>query len=283
MRVMALGDTHGDTKWCVEATRIAGEYGVERILQVGDFGYWPKIAVDTNLSLAQWLVNEISWACHEYGVAEWIVIEGNHDDHEALRAHEAIEALAGSPDPDGMVPLHPLIRYSPRGNSFTLAGTTFGTLGGAASIDAYLERAGVEFGPEPYREGYDWFPELERPTLDDVERLPSSVDVLLTHEAPIEVDLSKFNGFPNIYISPEIQEITDAARHIVSAAAYKTKPKLLVHGHWHGRNRVHARWGDSDCEIIGLASNNRRAGRDARAYLILDLPDLTIKTVKSGL
>jgi hypothetical protein len=274
-----LGDTHGDSKWCVEVTRIAGEHGVERVLQVGDFGYWPKVEFDLvagqRVMWADWFLGEISWACDEYGVAEWIALDGNHDDHQSLQT----VLRRQQPDDDGMLRLSRTVRYSPRGNSFKLAGVSFGTLGGAASIDAYLEEWGVDFGSSPYERGKDWFPELERPSMTDVERLPGSLDVLLTHEAPMEVDLSHLNGFPNICIPPEIQELTDRPRLVVSAAMHATRPKLLVHGHWHGRNRVHLERSDVSCEVVGLASNSRRRGRDERAFLILDLPDLTVKTV----
>lgn len=277
-----LGDTHGDSKWCVEVTRIASELGVERILQVGDFGYWPNIEFDLvagqRVMWADWFLGEIAWACGQYGVAEWIVIDGNHDDHRSLQT-----VLRRQPDDDGLFRLGARVRYSPRGNSFELAGVSFGTLGGAASIDAWLEEWGVEFGKTPYERDKDWFPDLEQPSMSDVERLPDSVDVLLTHEAPMEVDLSHLHGFPNIYIPPEVQETTDAPRFIVSAAVAATRPSLVIHGHWHGRNRARmgASWppGNRSCEVVGLASNSRRRGRDERAYLILDLPDLTIKTV----
>lgn len=274
MRVLALGDTHGDMRWCVEVTRLAGEHGVERILQVGDFGYWPRMPATKYASHAELFLHEIAWACETYGVVEWIVFDGNHDDHQELQT-----VLRQQPDDEGLRRLGPHVRYSPRGNSFELAGVSFGTLGGAASIDALLEEWGVDFGGTPYKRGYDWFPDLEQPSMSDVERLPASLDVLLAHEAPIEVDLTHLNGFPNIHIPPEILKATDGARMVVSAAMYATSPKLLIHGHWHGRNRVRLERESISCEILGLASNSRRQGRDERAFAILDLPDLTIKTV----
>jgi predicted phosphodiesterase len=278
VRVLVLGDTHGDVRWCVEVTRLAGELGVERILQVGDFGYWPGIMVELvggfRRSLADCLLYDIASACETSGVAEWIVIDGNHDDHGALQA-----VVRRQPDDQGMFRLGRHVRYSPRGNSFTLAGVSFGTLGGAASIDALLEEWGVDFDKDPYLRGYDWFPDLEQPSTRDVERLPESLDVLLTHEAPIEIDLRHLNGFPNLCIPPEIQEISNGPRSLVSAALHATKPRLLIHGHWHGRNVVRLDRPHISCQVVGLASNSRRRGRDDRSFLILDLPDLTIKTV----
>lgn len=274
MRVMVLGDTHGDSKWAVEVTRTAASLGVERILQVGDFGYWPRLMLDPICSHAEFYLGEIAWACDEYGLAEWIVLDGNHDDHQSLRE------LDVSPDDDGLQRLGRTVRYAPRGSSFTLDGVVFGTLGGAASIDAYLLEAGVDLGgAEPYERGRNWFPDIEGPTQAEVNRLPGKVDVLLTHEAPMEIDLRHLDGFPGIYISPEIQVKTDYPRHVVSVALYRTKPKVLVHGHWHGKNRQYVSDGDYMCEVVGLASNSRRRGRDDRAWIIFDLPDLTVKTI----
>lgn len=272
MRVMVLGDTHGDSKWAVEVTRIAAEHGAKRILQVGDFGYWPRMNLTPYATHAEWFLGEIDWACDDYGLVEWIVIDGNHDDHQSLAE------LDGQPDNDGMRRLSRRVRYSPRGNIFKLEDTVIGTLGGAASIDAYLEDAGLTLEhPEPYRRGWDWFPELEQPTQDIVEGLSTRVDLLLTHEAPIEVDLSHLNGFPGVYISPEIQRLVDRPRLIVSSMVCATEPKLLIHGHWHGRNRAFIE--HAQCEVVGLASTSRHRGRDERAFVFLDLPDLTVKAL----
>jgi predicted phosphodiesterase len=274
VRVMALGDTHGDSKWAVEATRAAGRVGCERILQVGDFGFWPRMMLTPYASHADFYLSQIEDACDDTGVLEWIFADGNHDDLQALAD------LTVAPDDDGLLRVGRNVRYAPRGASFTLDDVTFGVLGGAASIDAYLLEAGVDLGgAQPYERGVNWFPDLERPTQAEAARLPDHVDVLLTHEAPIEIDLRHLDGFPGIYISPEIQAITDYARHIVSVAMYRTTPRLLVHGHWHGKNRQCAGHGDYTCEVVGLASNSRRRGRDDRAWIILDLPDLTVKTI----
>jgi hypothetical protein len=273
---MVLGDTHGDIQWCVEITRLAGAHGVQRILQVGDFGYWPRMMATAHASHAQLFLDQLDDACEDTGV-RWDVLDGNHDDHLALRLH--LENL--QPDDDGMIPLSRHVRYTPRGNSFTLAGVAFGSLGGAASIDALLEQAGVDFGRRPYREGWDWFPELECPTLADVARLPAHVDVLLTHEAPLGIDLRHFNGFPNLLIPPEVQTVSDLPRCIVAEAIAATTPSLVIHGHWHGRNQGRLDW--ASCDVLGLAANSRRHGRDARSFAILDLPDLTIKTIKTSL
>lgn len=275
MRVMALGDTHGDGQWAIATTRIAGAHGAQRVLQVGDFGFWPRVPVSGHATHADWFLGDIASACDEYGVTEWIVIDGNHDDHLSLTQ------LDTPPDEDGMIRLHRCVRYSPRGNSFSLGGRRFGTLGGAASIDAYLDAAGIDIGlSQPYRRDWDWFPDLERPTEADVDRLPPDLDVLLAHEAPIEVNLKHLNGFPGVYIPPEIQLATEHPRNLVSIAMHQSQPQLLIHGHWHGRNHVVIDRPHFTCEVIGLSSNSKRRGRDERSLLFLDLPDLTIRTLK---
>jgi hypothetical protein len=273
---MVLGDTHGDAGWCVHVTRLAGRHGVQRVLQVGDFGFWPEIKLDRDLSVARRLLQQIDWACEEYNVLGWDFIDGNHDDHRALRDIQGHH----QPDDDGMFPVSRYVRYSPRGNSFKLDGTIVGTLGGAVSIDALLEQTGIDFGDkEPYRVDWDWFPDLESPTLADIEKLPDHVDLLLTHEAPQGVDLRHLDGFPGLAIPPDVQAATDAARDIVAEAVYRTSPALVIHGHWHGRNRAHLDRGP--CDVLGLASNSRQRGRDNRSFAILDLPDLTLKTVST--
>lgn len=281
MRLMILGDTHGDIEWCRKVTKIAGRHGATTILQVGDYGYWPRMTTtQSGRPHAHALFEAITDACHRTGVTDWVFLDGNHDDHESLG-----KAIDNPADDDGMIRMGEHVRYSPRGNRFVWAGRHIGTLGGAVSLDAWLETIGVEFGGRPYRAGWDWFPDLEAPSAANVDCLADGppLDLLLTHDAPIQVDMSAHFGFRGIAIPDEIQQRARFVRHLIGQAADMTCAELLVHGHWHCRKSSTLEYPNHNCRVEALASNSRRGGRDGRAYLFVDLPDMIVTDGRKAL
>lgn len=268
MRVLVAGDTHGDTEWARSLTKVAGKRGASTVIQVGDFGYWPRMKTSSRRSHAEAFLGTISRSCEAFGVAEWIVLDGNHDDHDGLA-----ERCAYGLDDEGFASLWSHVRYAPRGHRFELGGARFGTLGGAVSLDAWIEQTGFDFGTgRRYRVGWDWFPDREAPKLSDVEHLGTDpVDVLLAHEAPSAVDMSRFEGFRGIDIPVEALGKTAGARELVTLAATNTGCRVLIHGHWHSRLTTLAEFAGKACVVEGLASNSFNGGRDGRAYLFLDI------------
>lgn len=265
VRVMVAGDTHGDGEWAETLTKLAGRHDATYVIQVGDFGYWPRMTTKSGRSHAAYYLERISNACTRWGVNGWIWIDGNHDDHYSLRLQV--------PDEDGFVHFGPQVRYAPRGHHFQIGGVRFGALGGAVSLDAWAEQAGVVFGGQPYRPGWDWFPADEAPVLKDVLRLVEAgeLDVLLSHDSPAGVDLSRFEGFKGITFEPEVMAACNEVRMFIAGAAVATHAPLLVHGHWHARHTSVLAAGEYLCQVEGLASNIMNYGRDGRAFLFLDL------------
>lgn len=277
MRIVIAGDTHSDVDWMKSVTRIAGRADAHWILQVGDFGWWPRMITSGGWPRTDHILGTLSRACDRAHVNGWIFLDGNHDDHESLAEAET-SPLEGV----GMLArLGDHVWYSPRGNTFDLDRIRFGTLGGAVSIDAYVEAYGFDFGSPPYRPGWDWFPALEAPTQADVSLLidQGPIDVLLSHEAPAGVGGLK-PGLEGLPITADIQQRTDAVRRLVLDAVLGCRPRLVVHGHWHqryGETLEYSRLGETErCRVEGLAHNGMNGGRDGRAFIALDLPDLTV-------
>jgi Icc-related predicted phosphoesterase len=266
MRVMVVGDTHGDGPWMEKVTRVAGRNKVSWIIQVGDFGWFPNIPTSSGRPHSEYILETLDRSCSIHSVEGWIFI---HDDLAALVAD------TGGP---GFVHVGTRLWYASRGTVFTIGGVRFGALGGAVSMDALLEQAGVEFDGRPYVAGETWWPDLEAPTEEDVSRLllNEPVQVLLAHEAPLEVDLKRFEGFSGIFIPPEILEKSRKARALVSSAIWALGPKVVIHGHWHRRYSEIVRYGDDIVRVEGLASNSRSYGRDSRAFLFIDLPEIDV-------
>lgn len=213
---MLLGDTHGDRGFTKRAINYCADNGVDRIVQVGDFGYWPRV------NAGQQFVHDVAKASHERGVPLYF-IDGNHEDHLVLQAKK--------PDDSGFVRIashyarERPIWYIPRGTRFTWGNTTFGAFGGAVSIDRYART--LDSG------AYGWF-ENEVPDENKIKSL-GHVDVLLTHDAPTVPPSMLDRHFKGDPLSVSSQES-------VTKALKASQARLLVHGHWHVNER-YVSWG----------------------------------------
>ena len=80
MRTLIVGDTHGDTENLKAIFRLAFERNCQKIIIVGDFGYFPNDEDGIKfLSFLDFMVRD-------FGI-ELAFVDGNHDDHYSLREH----------------------------------------------------------------------------------------------------------------------------------------------------------------------------------------------------
>lgn len=210
MIVMALGDTHGNRGFTKQAITWASENGVDRIVQVGDFGFWPR----TNNG--QKFLHDVGKHSVQMGVPLFF-IDGNHEDHLYLKAmrerHEDADFIHYSKS-------YP-VTYINRGARWLWGDVWFGAFGGAFSIDrAWRTEDSAQYG---------WFKE----EVPDESKIPSlgKVDVLFTHDSPI-IPPSVY-GFQH-FKSDETSRESQAA---VYNAVVASKPALVIHGHWHLNER----------------------------------------------
>jgi hypothetical protein len=246
-RLLVAGDVHGDAAWFGALCRRAADLGCDAVLQLGDFGFWPHLPGGAKFP------GRVSASAVKFDLAVYW-IDGNHENHAALRALPAGE--------DGLVEIADRCWYVPRGHRWTWRGVRLGALGGAFSID--WRSRGV---------GSSWWPE-EVTTADDVEALGSgALDVLVAHEAPAGVPLG------GLALPAEDQIRTDDVRALVASAVKATTPKLVLHGHWHRRHSFELAWPVDGVDALewahtqveGLASNLEH---DHRAWGVLDLEPL---------
>lgn len=213
MIVMALGDTHGNRGFTKSAITWAGDNEVDRLVQVGDFGFWPR----TNNG--QKFLHDVGKHAAETFVPLYF-IDGNHEDHTYLKA------LRERNDGSGFIPhgKYP-ITYIERGTRWLWGDVWFGAFGGAFSIDRAWR---TEDSPQ-----YGWFKE----EVPDESKIPSlgQVDVLFTHDSPIIP--------PSVYGYKHFKsdDTSKLSQRAVYEAMSATKAPLLIHGHWHinERYRVH--------------------------------------------
>ena len=206
-KVIALvGDTHANARWTLRVLEGLAADGVEVVVQLGDFGWWPETGFAQHVSRIA-VHSEIS-VCF---------IDGNHENHWDLRvAADSRNHGSSLTEPVGM---HPGLWYLPRGSGWEWSGVKFRALGGAFSIDHRWRTA-----------GYDWFPDEESPSEADADRAAKGgpADVLLCHDHPeMGYRLASFR-------IPESDERASLqVRRRLAAVVEAINPSLVVHGHWH--------------------------------------------------
>ena len=242
-RVLVAGDTHGNAKWCAFLGVAAEHWDCPVVLQLGDFGYWPHV------DAGQLFLDRVERVAERTGTT-FVWIDGNHENHEALR-----ELTAGALAPDGFVDVRPHVRYAPRGHRWTWRGRRFGALGGAFSVDWRLRTP-----------GRSWWAE-EVPTPSDVDRLGDEpLDVLVTHDAPMRPHSGPVPDLPAADL-----EVARAVRRLLAGAVERTRPALVLHGHWHHRYSAE----DDGLRIEGFASDLEG---DERSFAVLEVDTLEITT-----
>nr|WP_300146203.1 metallophosphoesterase family protein [Propionicimonas sp.] len=107
------------------------------ILQVGDFGFWPR----SNSNAGQKYLRKVDARLAAVGLNLWFV-PGNHEDWPALARRPIGE--------DGLRLISDQIREIPLGHRWRWGTTDWVGIGGAPSVDKHL-----------CTEGLDWFPEEE--------------------------------------------------------------------------------------------------------------------------
>ena len=254
MKVMFLGDVHGNKRWLKAKFYEAAKRGCEAIVQLGDLGYGFPLSQENELHMADWLNKKANKA----GV-DFYFIDGNHDNHPEIRADSvpfgSIASIRG----------YDRVFYIPRGAKFTRWGTTFLGLGGAYSIDK--QRRLVY---EAKQNKKVWWP-TEMITLDEKERAienaKGGVDIMLTHDAPWHVIDTLFHTTRGVKDDPE----SAMNQQIIKDVMLEAMPKLLIHGHWHYRyNQLFpVPFTDEYIKVVGLG----RDGDRESGAVILTLPD----------
>jgi predicted phosphodiesterase len=218
VKILLAGDTHGDLPHVAYLIRCAAQEGCDRIVQVGDFGYWPHVEP---------FHEQVAGAARSAAITVYW-LDGNHENFDVLETAVDMEA----PDPQ---PMLDNLWYLPRASTWEWEGCRFMALGGAPSVD------------KAYRvEGESWWPQ-ELLTEPQVERARSrgTADVLLTHDAPegvCPIVTPLYKGDP----------LSQHHRQILSAVTESVQPKVLVHGHYH--HRYTGAFGQTRVEGLGRNS-----------------------------
>lgn len=197
MALAILGDIHGSIKALVHAYDVISKRNdVVAIIQVGDFGFYPKV------------VQQLQYIRPEIPI---YAIKGNHEHHPMLEGLNGVTEMA------------PNIFYVPNGTVMELDGRKIGFLGGASSVDKKMR---IDFR-------MDWFPE-EVITIDDVKKFDDvdSVDILITHTPPHRTIIKHFDPLNLLYWGLPVGWVDPSAVFVEQVWGKLGSPKLFS-GHMH--------------------------------------------------
>lgn len=214
-RVMALGDSHGNTQFMEGALDLASRSKADVVHVVGDFGIWDHTHAGIEF------LNNVNDLAEELDLLVTFT-DGNHENFDSLYSYPLGD--------DGWRRVRTSIWHAPRGHMWRWGSVNFLSMGGAHSIDG---PGGVwKRGRGP---GNGWWPQetitdeeiqtAVETMMDWANNTPyAEVDVMFTHDAPRGVPLP-----PSIKGYPAANLNRDQLRQVYEIA----QPQLLVHGHYH--------------------------------------------------
>lgn len=250
MRLLIVGDVHGQlTTLHRIALRAWMLLGIDAIIQVGDFGFFPRVLV----------AYQRTWGRFPVPVH---AIDGNHEDHAWLARCCAQGETTDWPERLNLT-------YHPRGSVTHLDGATIGWLGGALHTDraqeGYVHADALREPPRPSN--------VIRPC--DLARAITAwhvdpPDLLVTHTNPSGLGIG-MRGNPQF--APQVaqvittagwdtgppDDIGDPALTVVFRQLPPGTQRTLVFGHHHRWHRVlvdHPEAGRIDACCVGSADGS---------------------------
>lgn len=206
MNILIIGDVHGryfEADSLYDVLQQAYKEPIDLVIQLGDFGYFPNF-----MPRNRW-ERDFPHPC-------WF-IDGNHDDHLALRELGEDELVYGQWE------------YIRRGT--IREGILF--IGGARSIDANERVRGVDWWPEEnisYSEQEEILKRIEayqKRSEADPDQYPP-IHTVISHDAPGGIDVSEACTYTG-------RDIVDGNRKFLQHVLDVVRPERWYFGHYHKR------------------------------------------------
>lgn len=236
MKVLLVGDTHGDPQFVSSVNRLAKTRGAHCIIQLGDFGF--DFNKNVMASIKAWLDADER--------RRWLWIDGNHDQHDYIRT----EICKGKHPKKPVRHFHDRMFYCPRGSTLKIGQKNVLFLGGAVSIDVHRRQQGVNWWPQEHLSTAD----VHR-AIDNGHR----ADILLSHDAPPTGALKNWlrgQGY-------KIDRASEQNRKAIAAVLENTPVYEVYHGHYH-----HSYTADYGTVLVtGLSANYSRGAHNSKAVL----------------
>lgn len=232
MKILMIGDTHGDEDNISNLMDVAESRECEKIFQVGDFGYLPGIAkFDSFLSRCSVESQRTGIPIH------WL--RGNHDNCEVL-----------SKFGPGIHELLPGVFYHADGSQWEWSGTKFLAVGGAHTPSNFIKI-----------EGENWWRDEKTPQSILYTDL-GEIDIVLSHDAPISSGIDDLLDF-------QMDQETIENRTLIQAICEVARPIRLIHGHYHKRQASSGLLSDGTRFSVRSLGANKHMLEDQ--YMVLDI------------
>lgn len=242
------GDWHGDAMSAIPMLKRLKQEGITDIYHLGDFGFYDDRdgvkylrAVTRQLKL--------------YGQKLWVTL-GNHENYDMIEALPVSE--------DGVRVFNEHIAILPRGYRWDIDGTSFVSLGGAASVNF-----------TSLKEGKSWWP-AEAITPGDVLKTGSGgyADVMLTHEAPLGIKMIEDlkEASKDEWVPLELA-YSHHSQTLLTYAVETVRPKMLFHGHFHVGYKEDVLFVDDDGQGFSTSVYGMNMNRHSRNIGVFNTVD----------
>lgn len=242
---MFLGDSHGNTKFLLDAIHYAHAYDATHIVQLGDFGIWDHVPAGVKF------LDDVDDELEDAGIS-LIFCDGNHENFDSLLSLPVSE--------DGFRYVRKNIAHAPRGHIWQLSGVTFMAMGGAHSIDGpngiWTQYRGPVSAAGVMEDDFDmgsWWPQetITLPEAYDARHAAllhrkevGEIDVLIAHDCPAGVAIPGIGGYP----------AGDRNRALLAEVCTAADPKYIFCGHYHRRHT--GTFKDARVEILAADINS---------------------------
>lgn len=222
MRVLVVGDSHGNSAWMHDVViPRAVEMGATKLLQVGDFGFiWPSPNYLRTLDKLDRALSRAGLDLH--------FLPGNHEDFSKIAL---LASRQHAVSPEGHVPFRPHIFYTGRVSAWSWNGRRCAVVGCATSVDRHLRISGRSWWPE----------EALTPADVTAARALRRTEILFTHDCPVQ---NPFSLLPDADSLAHRQTVTDIAREL--------RPSVWFHGHYHHFANYPFQHDAGVCDVTGL-------------------------------
>jgi Icc-related predicted phosphoesterase len=245
MKLLITGDLHGNVTSLRQVYAHACRLEADQIIAVGDFGYgWERKQFKGGDSLIECaFVRQVEKLVKETGIPlYWL--DGNHENFDLLGYAIEGDGTAGAApitlQDDGTYECRPGVFYIPRGTVLERGEKRILVCGGAASVDKARRKPFIS-----------WWPQ-ELITDEDVQKCADAgrVDILLTHDLPLEVTVVDRHLDPGW--GEEAVHATYFNRVKVSEILNRCGASLHVHGHLHHPYVQEVSCDHARVKVIGL-------------------------------
>jgi len=226
--VGVAGDWHGNTAHALKTLELFAKNQVRYIFQLGDFGVFGSLLEHSADKFRTRIARRLE------ANDQWLFVTlGNHENYDLVERFSTVDdgEFAGF----SYEPKASRILYFKRGQSLTISGRNFLSIGGAASID-YRWRQ--EWNSSPKAHTKVWWPQERISVLDvestiaEAQRL-GSVDVLLAHDVFADAPIGSSHRADHSRWNADEFAFAQTSRNALQKVAEAVFPQLWLHGHYH--------------------------------------------------